>query len=305
MDNIVKVKIDIPKIETKTELSLPIIGKDASGLNEDEALKFIKDCAQGKTAIADAITDKGVEASEYDSFADLADKIHSIPLPTAGESDIMPCNKREALGDLPEVVLPMYDVYNDMRKAWSLYGGQYKGCCAIEINDPKNYSTGAGITLNGADLYVCSDGYSVKSTDNSFTGEHIFTDEDMTNRYIIYFFTAEIYTVPLISLDSDNTLALYILTGKPKLSVVNFKIAHIYSFANGGVDVTDTSIFRLSAINLMSVAYINHITTISGGSQIIHNNGSLAQISFPNLTTISGGTSLIQHLRWPVCNISS
>lgn len=51
MENIVKVKINIPTIETKTELSLPIIGKDASGLNEEEALKFIKDCAQGEWKI--------------------------------------------------------------------------------------------------------------------------------------------------------------------------------------------------------------------------------------------------------------
>ena len=245
---------------------------------------FVNDCAQGKVAIANAITNKGIEASEYDSFADLANKINSIPLPVEGEEGILPANGN---------ILPFYDVYNEMRKAFSIYGGESKYCCAFEL-EKWSYDNNDMVLLSGADAYYTSDSIYVTTG-----GEYQFkdTEDENANRYIICFFNSKDYSVPT-SMPALAVKNIYCLNGCPRFALSNTyaRIEGIYSYTTDKYTVINTNDLNLYSLSYLKTLILCGIEEIKGGRISTCN---YVQPQLPDLIRIDGGSQILyQNKYW-------
>ena len=150
----------------KVTMPLPTIVQN-TGLEDKYAMTFLKECADGKVKIAQALTQKYEPTTEYETFDEMAEKIKTLPL--------------EIREDIPQ---PYAIVWSEMLKAFAKYGGEGVYCCAVELLK-WSYDNDDKITLSGADAYYTSDGeYLTGDADYQF--KDIYSDN--TSRYVVYFY---------------------------------------------------------------------------------------------------------------------
>ena len=260
-----------------TLCATPVVVQE-EGLPVGDALAYLKDTVRGKRKIAKSLTSKGALTTEYDTFDEMASRIDRLPLRVEGEDGILPQNGNTLL---------FYDVYNEMRKAYTRFGGRYPYCCVFEITNIPATDT---ITLSGADAYYTSDGEFYEQTK-----EHTFNDKalEYTNRFVVYFFANIDYNVPF-NLPSANRL--YVLNGQAMISVASGNIRDIYNYSEEQVNSIDSNVRKIANLSTLYTVYDNSLTEISGGDHIFSGISNLHQLNLPNLTSISGGYSVFSAL---------
>lgn len=276
---------------------------NGGAITDEEALLFIKDVAEGKRKIAKAVRNKyegtkgeASEVTEYSTFDELSNKISQIPI------EVPLGSAMEQNGG----VLPFFDVYNETLKAMASVGTEFNGCCAFEL-DKWSYDNDHKVTLSGADAYYTSDGtfidkdFNIKENGSvvgklELTGENSALyqfqeqDKENINRFVVFFFTAERYTVPKC-LPATSCLNLWCVKGTPLMSFNgDFTSLNSINVYDGELVVKDANDFKFSGITLNQKLRLSHIEEIVGVSGIFNANANLQELSLPNLTTISGGS---------------
>lgn len=295
--NKLEVKLDSVVSEAKVNIALPTFVQ-TQGLPQDDALAFVKDCADGKRKIAKAVRNKyegtsgtASEITEYSTFDELSDKISQIPI------EVPLGSAMEQNGG----VLPFYDVYNKTLKAMKEFAGYgFNGCCAFEL-DKWSYDNDHTITLSGADAYYTSDGTFIKDNIIYKNGTQIgeldnslyrFQDQDAenTNRFVVYFFVNERYQVPK-TLHATSCLNLWCIKGTPKINFSgDFTALNSINVYDGELDVLSESDFLYKNNKTIAKAVFNHIKSIKTSYAFNANTSSYILI-LPNLEVISGGSN--------------
>lgn len=243
-----KLQVELGSVVSglNVSLELPTIIQ-TSGLPQADALAFVKDCADGKRKIAKAIINKyegtsgtASEITEYSTFDELSNKISQIPV------EVSLGNAMEQNGG----VLPFYDVYNEALKAMKEFAGYgFNGCCAFEL-DKWSYDKDDKVTLSGADAYYTSDGVYLKEA-----CEYLFDDynNDVTNRFIIYFYKSKNFTIPT---NVNNVTNIFIVKGVPNIKINSWDILKgIYStspdefYSNDNISITNCPLLQTILIN--------------------------------------------------------
>ena len=230
---------------------------NGGAITDEEALRFIKDVAEGKRKIAKAvrskyetITNEESGISEYSTFEEMSNKISQIPIEVSMGSAM------EQNGG----VLPFYDVYNEALKAMKEFAGYgFNGCCAFEL-DKWDYDNDHKVTLSGADAYYTSDGIFVDEDfkmwkNGSFVGQLELTgensalyqfkdtDKENTNRFVVFFSINERYTVSK-SLPATSCLNLWCVKGTPLMNFNgDFTALNSINVYDGELDANDANDF--------------------------------------------------------------
>lgn len=297
-----KLQVELGSVVSGLDVSLelPTIIQ-TSGLPQDDALAFVKDCAEGKRKIAKAvrnkyetITEEESGITEYSTFEELSNKISQIPI------EVPLGSAMEQNGG----VLPFYDVYNETLKAIKEFTGYgFNGVCAFEL-DKWSYNADHKVPLSGADAYYTSDGTFIKDNiiykNGSQIGEldnSLYQFQDInaenTNRFVVYFFTNERYQVPK-TLHATSCLNLWCMKGAPLMNFnADFTQLNSINVYDGELVVNSEADFKFASITLTQKLRMSHIKEISGGNGIFNNNDNLRDLSLPNLTTISGGNMFL------------
>ena len=288
MENL-EVKLDSVVSEAKVDIALPTFVQ-TQGLPQDDALAFVKDCAEGKRKIAKAVRNKyegtkgeASEITEYSTFDELSDKISQIPVEVSMGSAM------EQNGG----VLPFFDVYNETLKAMKEFAGYgFNGVCAFEL-DKWNYDTDHTITLGGASAYYTSDKGELITTDTEYRFKDI--DQPNTNRFIVFFYKIEEgnkYSVPT-NLPATSVLNLWCVKGTPLISFNgNYTTLSSINVYDGELVVKETKDFTVRSIALLNKLNIPHIVEVAGGDVPFYAT-NLKSVIFTNLTTISGGSNFL------------
>lgn len=268
------------------EVSIPTIIQ-TSGLPQDDALAFIKDCAEGKRKIAKAvrnkyetITEEESGITEYSTFEELSNKISDIPI------EVPLGSAMEQNGG----VLPFYDVYNELVKASKQYT-EYPYSCAMGL-DKWDYDNDHKITLSGADAYLTSDGVYLRSSE--VNGEYQFTDQDKpnSNRFVVYFFGSTPYQVPK-SLPATSVFGLWCLKGTPLMNFnADFTQLNSINVYDGELVVNSEADFKFSGISRNNTLYLPHIKELNV-STASFNNLNTYIISLPNLRKTNCGNMFV------------
>ena len=274
MENKLEVKLDSVVSEAKVDIALPTYVK-TQGLPIDDALAFVKDCADGKRKIARALTQKYEPTTEYETFDAMAEKIKTLPL--------------EIREDIPQ---PYFVVFNEMQKAFAKYGGEGVYCCAVELTK-WDYDKNDTISLSGASAYYTSEGKYVTQG-----GEYQFNDlyADNAMRYVIYFFDHKDYTIPL-NLPAVAVTNIYCLNGCPRFPIGNLytSLCGIYSYTRDKYTVVNKNDLYLYSLSYLKTLILCGIEEMKGG-QI--NSCTYARPNMPDLKRIDGGIQIFQNFNY-------
>ena len=234
------------------------------------------------------------------TFDELSNKISQIPI------EVPMGSAMEQNGG----VLPFFDVYNETLKAMASVGTEFNGCCAFEL-DKWSYDNDHKVTLSGADAYYTSDGtfidkeFNIKENgsvldkfelDGKDAAMYQFkdTDKENTNRFVVFFFSAERYTVPKC-LHATSCLNLWCVKGTPLMNFSSdFTRLNSINVYDGELVVKDANDFAVRSTGLLTKLNIPHIVEIAGGDAPFYAN-NLIYVNFTNLTTISGGTNFLNN----------
>ena len=279
-------------------------------ISDADALTFIMDVAEGKRKIAKAVRNKyegtkgeASEVTEYSTFDELSNKISEIPIEVKSGNASFQNEFQKDENTL--IKLPFFDVYNEALKAMKEFAGyDFNGCCAFEL-DKWSYDNDHKVTLSGADAYYTSDGtfidkdFYIKENgsvidrleldgENSALYQFKDQDKDNTNRFVVFFFSAERYTVPKC-LPATSCLNLWCVKGTPLMNFNgDFTSLNFINVYDGELDVNDVNDFKFATISYNQKVRLSHIKEIKNGSNIFYGNTALREVTLPNLTTISG-----------------
>ena len=265
-----KLQVELGSVVTGLDvsISLPTVVQ-TQGLPIDDALAFVKDCAEGKRKIAKALTQKYEPTNEYETFDEMAEKIKTLPL--------------EIREDIPQ---PYFVVFNEMQKAFAKYGGEGVYCCAVELTK-WDYDKNDTISLSGASAYYTSEGKYVTQG-----GEYQFNDlyADNAMRYVIYFFDHKDYTIPL-NLPAVAVTNIYCLNGCPRFPIGNLytNLFGIYSYTRDKYIVADNNDLNLSNLTSLKTLILCGNEELRGGRI---NDCAYARPNMPDLKRIDGGSHI-------------
>lgn len=249
----------------------------------DPLRPFAVEVDAGKQFIANAINEKGGEASADESFNQLATDIINIPTNIQVE-------------DAAKAVYP--DIaWNILSEAYAQQRAGYPALICAEF-----YKDADTIDLSGADAYLTCDGdfYTEATT-------HTWHDEayNKVNRYVIYYFESESMNYSVTNADlCPVNMAVIGKIGSVNVAVAG-KIGKIYnageindiSFAStnnwdkevyiGGVKEHNSGYVLNTNANVQMFA--SDIEVLNGGNVIYGNNSALKTAILPNLKEVNGG----------------
>ena len=312
MENL-EVKLDSVVSEAKVDIALPTFVQ-TQGLPQDDALAFVKDCAEGKRKIANAVKNKyegtsgtASDISKYSTFDELSDKIIQIPI------EVPIGNAMEQNGG----VLPFYDVYNETLKAMKEFAGYgFNGVCAFEL-DKWSYDDDHKVTLSGADAYYTSDGTFIKDNiiykNGSQIGEldnslYQFQDQDKENinRFVVFFSINERYTVSK-SLPATSCLNLWCVKGTPLMnfgnSLTSLSSVNVY---DGDLVATSENDYKISNTSMLQTLYLPHIKEfVNYTENIFQGFANVKTISLQNLKRVNLKKNLFLSMNMPKIEVSN
>lgn len=276
-------------------------------ISDADALTFIMDVADGKRKIARAVRNKYDETSgtaseitEYSTFDELSDKIAEIPIEVKSGNASFQNEFQKDENTL--IKLPFFDVYNETLKAMASVGTGYNGVCAFEL-DKWSYDNDHKVILSGADAYYTSDGtfidgdFNIKENGTivgqlELTGENSalyqFQDRvlENTNRFVVFFSSAERYTVSK-SLPATSCLNLWCVKGTPLMnfgnSLTNLNSVNVY---DGELVLTNENDYKISNTSLLQTLNLNHIKEINTGYSGIWTQGPVKKLNLHNLQRV-------------------
>ena len=278
-------------------------------ISDADALTFIMDVAEGKRKIARAVRNKyegtkgeASEITEYSTFDELSDKIREIPIDVKSGNASFQNEFQKDENTL--IKLPFFDVYNETLKAMASVGTEFNGCCAFEL-DKWSYDNDHKVTLCGADAYYTSDGTFIDKDFNisengtgldkiKFEGKDAAlypfkdTDKENTNRFVVFFFTAERYTVPKC-LHATSCLNLWCVKGTPLMNFngdfTALNSINVYDgeglIANGDNEALFYDLNNCQRLNLSHIKEVNH------GKKFFKSE-NCCQINLNNLEKMNG-----------------